>query len=49
VAAIASGGWFLWSAWRVSREPARAMKLFTDSTVYLAVLFAAVAVDVFVR
>src|SRR5690606_40492248 len=49
VAAIGSGAWFLWSAWRVKREPARAMKLFTDSTVYLAVLFAAVAVDVFVR
>ncbi|MFO7291720.1 MAG: heme o synthase [Actinomycetes bacterium] len=49
VAAIASGTWFTWSAWRVRRDPARAMKLFTDSTVYLAVLFASVAVDVFVR
>ena len=48
VAAIASGTWFTMGAWRVS-DPARAMKLFTDSTVYLAVLFASVAVDVFVR
>jgi len=44
-AAVALGAWFLWDTWRVHREPGRAMKLFTNSTVYLAALFAAVMVD----
>ena len=45
IAAVALGAWFLWNTWRVHREPGRAMKLFTSSTVYLAALFAAVMVD----
>jgi protoheme IX farnesyltransferase len=45
IAAVALGAWFLWDTWRVHREPGRAMKLFTTSTVYLAALFAAVMVD----
>ena len=44
-AAVALGAWFVWDTWRVHREPGRAMKLFTNSTVYLAALFAAVMVD----
>jgi len=45
IAAVALGAWFLWDAWRVHREPGRAMKLFTTSTIYLAALFAAVMID----
>lgn len=48
VVAIATGGWFMWETWQVRRVPSRAMKLFTASTVYLALLFAAVVVDVLV-
>ena len=47
--AIAMGAWFMVEALRVRRDPARAMKLFTSSTVYLAVLFGSVVVDVFIR
>jgi heme O synthase-like polyprenyltransferase len=39
----------MWETWRVRRDPSRAMKLFTSSTVYLSVVFAAVVVDVLVR
>lgn len=46
--AVGLGAWFMWGAWRVQRDPSRAMKLFTDSTIYLAVLFSAVVVDVLV-
>ncbi len=46
VAAAGLGGWFLWDTWRVYRDPERAMKLFTTSTVYLSALFAAVMLDV---
>lgn len=46
VAALGLGGWFLWDTWRVYRDPDRAMKLFTTSTVYLSALFAAVMLDV---
>ena len=49
IAAIGLGAWFMVEAFRVRREPGRAMLLFTSSTVYLSVLFAAVVVDVFVR
>jgi heme o synthase len=49
LAAIGLGVWFMVEAFRVRREPGRAMSLFTSSTVYLSVLFAAVVVDVFVR
>ena len=45
-AALGLGGWFLWDTWRVYRNPERAMKLFTTSTVYLSALFAAVMLDV---
>jgi protoheme IX farnesyltransferase len=48
VAAVALGGWFLWETWRVHRDPGRSMALFTASNVYLAALFAAVALDVLV-
>ena len=46
IAALGLGGWFLWETWRVYREPERAMKLFTTSTIYLSALFAAVMLDV---
>jgi protoheme IX farnesyltransferase len=46
VAAILLGSWFLWDTWRVHRRPEEAMRLFTTSTIYLAVLFAAVMLDV---
>ena len=45
-ASLALGAWFIWDTWRVYRDPARAMKLFTTSTVYLSALFAAVLLDV---
>jgi len=45
-AALVLGAWFLWDTWRVYREPSEAMRLFTTSTVYLSVLFAAVMLDV---
>ena len=48
VAALGLGGWFLWDTWRVYRDPDRAMRLFTTSTVYLSVLFAAVMLDVLI-
>lgn len=47
-AAVLLGGWFLWDTWRVHRRPEEAMRLFTTSTVYLSVLFAAVMLDVLV-
>ena len=46
ITALVLGGWFLWNTWQVFRDPDRAMKLFTTSTVYLSVLFAAVMLDV---
>jgi protoheme IX farnesyltransferase len=47
-AAVGLGGWFMYEAWMVRRNPERAMKLFTASTIYLTALFAAVMVDVLV-
>lgn len=47
--AAGAGGWFVWESWRVRMDPARAMKLFTVSTVYLAILFGSVVVDVLLR
>lgn len=49
VAAAGTGAWFLWETFRVRLDPSRAMKLFTASTVYLSLVFAAVIVDVLVR
>jgi heme o synthase len=49
VAALGLGAWFLVDTWRVYRDPSKAMRLFTTSTVYLAALFAAVMVDVIAR
>ena len=46
VAALALGGWFLWDTWQVVRDPGKAMRLFTTSTIYLAALFASVMLDV---
>lgn len=48
VVAVSLGGWFIWDTWRVYRDPDRAMKLFTTSTVYLAALFASVMLDVLI-
>lgn len=48
-AAFALGGWFLLDTWVVYRDPRKAMRLFTTSTVYLSALFAAVMLDVLVR
>ena len=47
--ALGLGGWFLVDTWLVYRDPAKAMRLFTTSTVYLSALFAAAMVDVLVR
>jgi protoheme IX farnesyltransferase len=46
-AAVLLGGWFVWRALRVWRaiSPAESMRLFRFSIVYLALLFAAVALD----
>ena len=49
VAALGLGGWFLFDTWAVYRDPDKAMRLFTTSTVYLSVLFAAMMLDVLVR
>jgi protoheme IX farnesyltransferase len=48
VAAVGLGGWFVWDTWQVKRHPEQAMLLFTSSTRYLALLFAAVMVDALV-
>jgi protoheme IX farnesyltransferase len=48
-AAVGAGAWFVWETFRVRLDPARAMKLFTASTIYLSVVFASVVVDVLVR
>ncbi|MDH3306859.1 MAG: heme o synthase [Acidimicrobiia bacterium] len=47
-AAVGLGCWFLIDAFRLLRQPGRAMILFKVSTYYLALLFAAVWVDVVV-
>jgi heme o synthase len=51
VTAIAFGGAFIWQALRLARDatPQRAIKLFMYSNTYLAMLFAAIAVDTLVR
>lgn len=49
IAAIGTGGWFLWETWRVRLDPRRAMNLFTASTVCLTLLFGSVVVDVLAR
>lgn len=45
MAAVGLGAWFVWETWLVHRDPGRAMVLFIRSTYYLALLFAAVALD----
>lgn len=47
--ALGLGGWFLLDTWLVYRDPDKAMRLFTTSTVYLSALFAAAMVDVLIR
>jgi protoheme IX farnesyltransferase len=47
--ALALGGWFLVDTWLVYRDPEKAMRLFTTSTVYLSALFGAAMVDVLIR
>ena len=51
VAAVGLGGEFIWQAFGLHRDatPKRAMRLFTFSNTYLALLFAAIAVDTLVR
>jgi protoheme IX farnesyltransferase len=51
VAAVALGAWFVAGAVRLQRDltSANAMRLFKVSVLYLALLFAAVAVDTLVR
>jgi heme o synthase len=51
VAAAVLGAAFIWSAVHLLRDttPQRAIRLFTFSNTYLALLFAAIAVDVLVR
>lgn len=46
--AVLSGGWFMAETVRAHFDPTRAMKVFSASTVYLSVLFAAMLVDVLV-
>ncbi len=47
--ALALGSWFLVDTWLVYKDPGKAMRLFTTSTVYLSALFGAAMVDVLVR
>jgi protoheme IX farnesyltransferase len=47
--ALSLGAWFLLDTWLVYRDPTKAMRLFTTSTVYLSALFAAAMVDILVR
>ncbi len=47
--ALALGGWFLVDTWLVYKDPEKAMRLFTTSTVYLSALFGAAMVDVLIR
>src|SRR4051794_15809092 len=51
VAAVGLGGAFIWQAFGLQRDATskRAMRLFTFSNTYLALLFAAIAVDTLVR
>jgi heme o synthase len=51
VAAVGLGAAFVWQALSLRRDvnPQRAMRLFTFSNTYLALLFAAIAVDTLVR
>jgi protoheme IX farnesyltransferase len=46
VAAAVLGGWFLLDALRLARNPGRAMVVFRNSNLYLALLFVAIAADV---
>ncbi len=51
VAAVGLGAAFVWQALELRRDatPQRAMRLFSFSNIYLALLFAAIAVDTLVR
>jgi protoheme IX farnesyltransferase len=51
VAAVGLGAAFVWQAIGLRRDatPKRAMRLFSFSNTYLALLFAAIAVDTLVR
>ncbi len=46
ISAAVLGVWFLTGGWRLARDTRRAMLLFRDSNLYLALLFAAMALDV---
>lgn len=48
ISSIGLGGWFLVETWLVHRHPGRAMLLFVRSSYYLALLSAAVVIDVLV-
>jgi protoheme IX farnesyltransferase len=49
VAAVVLGAGFVVGSWRLHHRPSAAMQLFRFSNIYLTLLFAAVAVDVFTR
>ena len=49
IAAVVLGAGFVVGSWRLHRRPSAAMQLFRFSNVYLTLLFAAMAVDVFAR
>ncbi len=51
VAAVGLGAAFVWQAFELQRDasPRRAMRLFSFSNIYLALLFAAIALDTLVR
>ena len=49
IAAGVLGVWFLIGGWRLARDTRRAMLLFRDSNLYLALLFAALALDVLIE
>jgi protoheme IX farnesyltransferase len=51
VAAVGLGAAFVWQAFELRRDasPRRAMRLFSFSNIYLALLFASIAVDTLVR
>lgn len=48
LAAAGLGTWMIMAAFRLQRRPAEAMRFFGRSNIYLATLFIAIAVDVFI-
>jgi protoheme IX farnesyltransferase len=48
LASAGLGGWLMWEAFAIYRDPGRAMRFFAVSNYYLAALFASVMLDVLV-